>query len=76
MSLPSESLATSLPNILMQLQKRFGLDICGEGGEYESFVLDSIIFSKQIIIDSSHILLDSEDSSVGNLIIDSYHMEK
>lgn len=35
----------------MNLQnQRYGLNICGEGGEYETFTLDCPLFKKKIIL--------------------------
>jgi len=38
---------------LKELNKRFGIDIGGEGGEYETFVIDGPIFRKRIEIKES-----------------------
>jgi ABC transporter with metal-binding/Fe-S-binding domain ATP-binding protein len=35
-------------NDLTKLHKKFGINICGEGGEYESLVLDAPFFKKRI----------------------------
>eukprot|EP01038_Epipyxis_sp_PR26KG_P013110 gene13110-17574_t len=70
--IPEKHLGKSLENlrfILMQNHERFGLDVCGEGGEYESIVLDCPYFKKKIIINASRIDCDSEDPSVGCLTI-------
>lgn len=56
------------PNLLA-LHKKYGLDLCGEGGEYESLVLDAPFFQKRIEIVSSKIIEDPEDPDVGNLYI-------
>ena len=55
--------------ILHRLHERFGLDFCGEGGEYESLVLDCTIFKKRLVLLETAVLLDEEDCSVGNLQI-------
>jgi len=36
---------------LVQLHKDYGINIAGEGGEYETLVLDSPLFSKRLVID-------------------------
>lgn len=57
---------------LHTLHHNLGLDLCGEGGEYESLVLDCPMFArtgKRLRIVSSEVLLDEEDCSVGNLLI-------
>ncbi|MFH0949353.1 MAG: diphthine--ammonia ligase [Candidatus Aenigmatarchaeota archaeon] len=38
---------------LTELNKKYGIHITGEGGEYESLVLNCPLFSKRIIIDDS-----------------------
>lgn len=59
----------SMRPILHRLHERFGLDFCGEGGEYESLVLDCSAFKKRLVLLDTTILLDEEDCSVGNLKI-------
>jgi ABC transporter with metal-binding/Fe-S-binding domain ATP-binding protein len=38
---------------LVSLQKKHGINIAGEGGEYESLVLSGPMFSKRFVIDES-----------------------
>ena len=33
---------------LMELNKRYGISLVGEGGEYEALVLDAVFFNKRI----------------------------
>lgn len=33
-----------------QLSKKYGVHVCGEGGEYETFTLDCPLFKKKIIV--------------------------
>jgi diphthine-ammonia ligase len=54
---------------LHRLNERFGLDFCGEGGEYESLVLNCSAFKMRIALLETEVLLDEEDSSVANLKI-------
>lgn len=55
---------------LQRLNDRFQVDMCGEGGEYESIVLDCPAYKfAHLRIDASEVVVDSEDSSVGNLRI-------
>ena len=35
---------------LLFQNRRFGVNICGEGGEYESFTLDCPLFEKEIVV--------------------------
>ncbi len=37
---------------LIKVNKKYGVNLCGEGGEYETFVLDSPTFKKKILIES------------------------
>ncbi|KAG4305699.1 hypothetical protein PORY_000609 [Pneumocystis oryctolagi] len=41
---------------LLEMNKRYDLNLCGEGGEYESLVLDCPIFQKRIKIIKSEII--------------------
>jgi diphthine-ammonia ligase len=52
---------------LVDLDNKFGFNVAGEGGEYESLVLDGPIFSKKIeIIDST---IEIENENTARLII-------
>ena len=61
-----KDLSAMLPTLRV-LNRRFGLDYCGEGGEYETLVLDCPAFKKRLVILETEILLDQEDCNVGNL---------
>lgn len=52
---------------LERLHERFELDFCGEGGEYESLVIDSRVFKKTLMLNETVIDYDHEDDSVGCL---------
>ncbi|XP_045522141.1 diphthine--ammonia ligase isoform X1 [Pieris brassicae] len=54
---------------LLVMQEKYGLNVCGEGGEYETFTLDCPLFKKQLVIDEKKLIIHSEDSvaSVGYL---------
>ena len=42
---------------LLALHAKYGLHVCGEGGEYETFVLDCPLFKeKQIVVDESRVV--------------------
>lgn len=44
---------------LKVLNKKLGLDLCGEGGEYETLVLDCDAFkSKRLFINASEVKLN------------------
>ncbi|XP_033221259.1 diphthine--ammonia ligase isoform X2 [Belonocnema kinseyi] len=36
---------------LIKMKEKYGLNVCGEGGEYETFTLDCPLFLKSIVID-------------------------
>ena len=60
-----------------KLNQKYGSNICGEGGEYESLTLDSPLFIKKIVIDHSKIVIHSDDafSPVAYLQIIDFHLE-
>ena len=60
---------------LQLLHQRFGLDLCGEGGEYETLTLDCPCFGRRLVIDDSRVELDDEDPTVGNLRVLACHSE-
>ena len=62
----------SLLSTLEVLNRKYGLDLCGEGGEYESFVVDCKIYKKKIEFVDAKVYIDSDDASVGNLVIRDY----
>ena len=47
---------------LTTLSRKFGVNVCGEGGEYETFTLDSPLFRKKLSITSSQIIAHSDDA--------------
>ncbi|XP_055219231.1 diphthine--ammonia ligase isoform X1 [Gorilla gorilla gorilla] len=47
---------------LIELSKKYGVHVCGEGGEYETFTLDCPLFKKKIIVDSSEVVIHSADA--------------
>ncbi len=58
---------------LTELKKKYHINVAGEGGEFESLVLDSPFFKKRLVIDDSHKEIDSENSGV--LVVDDAHIE-
>ena len=36
--------------ILLLQEERYNLNVCGEGGEYETFTLDCPLFKKEIVM--------------------------
>ena len=53
---------------LIELNKKYGINILGEGGEYETAVLDCPLFNKKIEITNSEIKWDDKTGS-GEFII-------
>jgi len=54
---------------LIKLNKRFGINISGEGGEYESFVMDGPIFKKRVHILKTSMVWDDKTGS-GYIVAD------
>lgn len=48
-------------NELISLKKKLGINVAGEGGEYESIVLNSPMFNKKIEIIESEIIKDKDN---------------
>lgn len=40
----------ALQSLLLSAKDKFGLNVCGEGGEYETFTLDCPLFKKKIVV--------------------------
>uniref|UniRef100_A0A670Y570 Diphthine--ammonia ligase n=1 Tax=Pseudonaja textilis TaxID=8673 RepID=A0A670Y570_PSETE len=47
---------------LLKLFQKYGVHVCGEGGEYETFTLDCPLFKKKIVVDSSEVVVHSADA--------------
>ncbi|XP_073465984.1 diphthine--ammonia ligase isoform X1 [Aquarana catesbeiana] len=47
---------------LKQLSAQYGVHVCGEGGEYETLTLDCPLFSKEIVVDSTEVMMHSNDA--------------
>jgi diphthine-ammonia ligase len=59
-----------------RLEARLDFAVCGEGGEYETLVLDCPIFLKRLVLDSVSIQVDDDsDDGIGVLKIHSCHAE-
>lgn len=46
---------------LLVMQEKYGLNICGEGGEYETFTLDCPLFKKKLVIDDKELVIHTDD---------------
>ncbi|XP_078089397.1 diphthine--ammonia ligase [Mustelus asterias] len=62
---------------LKQVSQKYGVHVCGEGGEYETFTLDCPLFRKRIVVDSSEVVVHSADAfaPVGYLRLLNLHLE-
>ncbi|KAI5726697.1 hypothetical protein M8J76_007020 [Diaphorina citri] len=62
---PNKHLGLTIAEIkshLVRMKEKYGLNICGEGGEYETFTLDCPLFTKTIHIDDQEIVIHSDDA--------------
>ncbi|XP_065492286.1 diphthine--ammonia ligase [Caloenas nicobarica] len=62
---PDEHLGKSLDQMepyLLELSEKYGVHVCGEGGEYETFTLDCPLFKKKIVVDSAKVVVHSADA--------------
>ncbi|KAJ8411854.1 hypothetical protein AAFF_G00154920 [Aldrovandia affinis] len=66
-----------MESYLKQLSQKYGVHVCGEGGEYETFTLDCPLFKKKIVIDSMETVIHSADAfaPVGYLRFSKVHTE-
>ncbi|XP_041928918.1 diphthine--ammonia ligase isoform X1 [Alosa sapidissima] len=71
-----KSLAEMEPH-LKQLSQKYGVHICGEGGEYETFTTDCPLFKKKIVVDAMETVIHSADAfaPVGYLRLTQMHIE-
>lgn len=79
--LPDKHLSLSLAvihPIMIRLNREYGLNICGEGGEYETFTLDCPLFKKRIVVDECENVIHSDDAfaPVGYVRFKSLHLEE
>ncbi|PAN08841.1 hypothetical protein PAHAL_1G440100 [Panicum hallii] len=78
---PSSHLGKELAELkchLLQMNESYGINVCGEGGEYETLTLDCPLFcNARIILDDYEVILHSADSiaSVGILHPRAFHLE-
>lgn len=54
-------------NKLKEISKKTGMNLAGEGGEYESFVIDGPIFKKRLVIDDAEINMEKDNVGVYNI---------
>ncbi|XP_046802087.1 uncharacterized protein LOC111689730 [Lucilia cuprina] len=61
---PDRHLGKSLREIqphLIKMRDKYGLNVCGEGGEYETFTLDCPLFKQRIVVDDIQTVISSAD---------------
>ncbi|KAA8495533.1 Diphthine--ammonia ligase [Porphyridium purpureum] len=63
--------------LLHDLEEKYGVHVCGEGGEYETLVLDMPLFKEKIVPDSMRVTILSEDrfAPVAVCVVETYHLE-
>mgnify|MGYP001573494147 FL=1 len=59
---------------LLILHKKLGINVNGEGGEYESLVLDCPLYSKRVVIDELSVIEDGKYTA--RIVIDKAHLEE
>ncbi|KAK6106247.1 Uncharacterized protein BM_BM3081 [Brugia malayi] len=66
-----------MKNLLLDLSSRYGVHICGEGGEYETFVVNCPFFTKRIVVDETKIVEHSVNdfAAVAYLSLSKLHLE-
>jgi diphthine-ammonia ligase len=67
---------SDLKDYLFGLENKFGMNVCGEGGEYESLTLDCPLFKKKIIVDETETVVHSNDAfaPVAYLKLKKFHL--
>ncbi|XP_067638725.1 uncharacterized protein [Eurosta solidaginis] len=61
---PDRHLGKSLREIqphLIKMRDKYGLNVCGEGGEYETFTLDCLLFKQRIVVEDVQTIISSAD---------------
>uniref|UniRef100_A0A131YG33 Diphthine--ammonia ligase n=1 Tax=Rhipicephalus appendiculatus TaxID=34631 RepID=A0A131YG33_RHIAP len=77
---PHKHLGKTLAEIydhMISMERKYCLNVCGEGGEYETATLDCPLFRKRIVVDESKVVIHSDDAfaPVGYLKIKRMHLE-
>ncbi|EME26378.1 Diphthine--ammonia ligase [Galdieria sulphuraria] len=67
-----------LAPLLIELESNYGSHVCGEGGEFESLVLDCPLFYYRLVVDEAETIVVSDDrfAPIGYLRIKKYHLEE
>ncbi|XP_054714073.1 diphthine--ammonia ligase-like [Uloborus diversus] len=62
---PKKHLGMTLEEIyphMIEMNKKFGLNVCGEGGEFETFTLDCPLFKKKLTVVDKEVIIHSNDA--------------
>ncbi|OXA60865.1 Diphthine--ammonia ligase [Folsomia candida] len=61
---------------LLESKGKYGINVCGEGGEYETFTLDCPLFKQKIVLDDYEKIIHSNDAfaPVGYLKLKKAHL--
>jgi diphthine-ammonia ligase len=62
-----------LQSYLLHLHERYGMNVCGEGGEYETLTLDAPLYQARIVLDETSVIQHTPD--VHLLRIHRFHLE-
>ena len=55
----------------MKMEQKFGFNVCGEGGEYESAVFDCPLFKRKLeLVKSGTVVLGNDYAPVSYLTLD------
>lgn len=65
-----------LQPLFLRLNQRYQFHVCGEGGEYESLVLDCPLYKKRLVLDEVEVVELEGDEGVGVLKIIKCHAEE
>ena len=65
---------TDMIQKLSDLNKKIGINVAGEGGEYETLVVDCPMFKKKIVIEDSMTVMENENT--GNYIVKKIRLEE
>jgi len=70
-----QSIKAMEPHLIL-LEEKYGVSVCGEGGEFETLVLDCPLFKQRIVIDRSTVVMTNEDkyAPVGYLKVNNFHL--
>lgn len=67
-----------MTSVLSRLHDQYGVHMCGEGGEYETFTIDGPLFFKRLSLASTQLVMHSDDAfaPVGYCRISSINVEE